>query len=313
MGERPLRLGISACLLGNAVRHDGGHKRDAFLTDRLGAFVQWVPVCPEVELGLGIPRPPIRLERARGSAALRLVNPRSGDDLGAAMRSYAADRSEQLAALELCGYVLKKDSPSCGMERVRVWSGEPDTPPERSGRGLFAAALIERLPLLPVEEEGWFDDPSLCENFIERSFAYRRLRELFAGRWRGGDLVRFHTAHKLQLLAHEPRSYAALGRLVARVGELPRAELAARYGAAFMRALAGVATRERHTNVLQHVQGYFRERLDPQTRAELAGLIEDYRRGLVPRVVPLRRIRRHVRALGIAYLAEQVYLDPQPF
>jgi uncharacterized protein YbgA (DUF1722 family)/uncharacterized protein YbbK (DUF523 family) len=304
------RLGISACLLGHEVRHDGGHKRDAFLTDLLGRFVEWVPVCPELELGMGVPRPSIRLEEARGG--IRLVNPRTGVNHAAAMRAFAADRVAQLETLELCGYVLKKDSPSCGMERVRVWSPGSGRAPARNGRGLFAAVLIERLPMLPVEEEGRLHDARLRENFVVRIFAYRRLRALFAARWRVADLVRFHTAHKLQLLAHEPGSYQALGRLVARAGSLPRAGLASRYGAAFMAALARPATPQRNVNVLQHVLGYFRGRLDGAARQEVSGLIEDYRRGLVPLVVPITLIRHHVRALRIAYLADQVYLDPHP-
>lgn len=310
MSEPALRLGISACLLGNAVRHDGGHKRDAFLADELGPFVEWVPVCPEVELGLGVPRPTIRLERGR--SGIRLIEPRSGADHSEPMRAFARDRVAALEALGLCGYVLKKDSPSCGMERVRVWPVRAGSPPERNGRGLFAQALIERMPLLPVEEEGRLCDPLLRENFIERIFAYRRLRALWAGRWRIGDLIRFHTAHKLVLLAHEPASYQALGRLVARGKQMPRAELALRYGEGFMRALARCATRARHANVLAHAQGYFRRHIDAGARAELGALIDDYRRGLVPLVVPITLIRHHVRAHAIEYLAGQVYLDPHP-
>jgi uncharacterized protein YbbK (DUF523 family) len=176
VSDAPLRLGVSACLLGHAVRHDGRHKRDPLLTGLLGPLVEWVPVCPEVELGLGIPRPAIRLERARGG--IRLIEPRSGDDLSLPMRSLAGERVAQLESLGLSGYVFKKDSPSCGLERVRVWSRESGHPPERSGRGLFAAVLTERLPLLPVEEEDRLHDPRVRENFIERAFAYRREREL---------------------------------------------------------------------------------------------------------------------------------------
>jgi len=310
MKEAPLRLGISACLLGNSVRHDGGHKRDAFLVDELGPWVEWIPVCPEVELGMGVPRPTIRLERT--GSGVRLIEPRSGADHTGPMRAFAADRVEALAALDLCGYVLKKDSPSCGLERVRIWGTSPGHPPERSGRGLFAQALTQQMPLLPVEEEGRLHDPQLRQNFIARIFAYRRLRRLFAPRWRIGDLVRFHTAHKLVLLAHEPRSYQALGRMVAEARAIPRAELSGRYGSGFMRALSRIATRERHANVLAHAQGYFRKRISADARAELTGLIAEYQRGLVPLVVPLTLIRHHVRALGIEYLAGQVYLDPHP-
>jgi uncharacterized protein YbgA (DUF1722 family)/uncharacterized protein YbbK (DUF523 family) len=306
--EAPVRIGISTCLLGHEVRWDGGHKRDRFLTDVLAPFVEWVPVCPEVELGLGTPREPVRLARAEDGP--RLVGQRTGADHTEAMRRFAERRARQLEGLELCGYVLKKDSPSCGMERVRIWSGKGM--PERKGRGAFAAVLLARFPLLPAEEEGRLHDPGLRESWIERVFAYRRLRSFFRARFSLGGLVRFHTAHKLQLLAHAPEGYRALGRLVAGARRLERGELRRRYEEGFMGALARGATRRRHVNVLQHALGHLRERLDPASRAELRAVVEDYRRGHVPLVVPVTLIRHHVRVLGIAYLDGQVYLEPHP-
>ena len=306
--EAPIRIGISACLLGREVRWDGGHKRDRFLTDVLAPFVEWVPVCPELEMGLGVPREPIRLVRREGS--VRLVAERSGLDHTASMERLARRRARELRVLELCGYVLKKDSPSCGMERVRVY-GERGVP-RKDGVGAFAAVLREQLPELPVEEEGRLCDPALRENWIERVFAYRRLRSFFAGRWSVGGLVRFHTAHKLQVLAHAPERYRALGRLVARAPTLDRGELRDRYQTEFMAALAERATRRRHVNVLEHVTGHFRERLDGASRAEVRRLVEDYRAGHVPLVVPITLIRHHVRAQGLSYLEGQVYLDPHP-
>jgi len=307
-GDAPIRIGVSSCLLGHAVRWDGGHKRDAFLVDRLAAFVEWVPVCPEAEIGLGIPRETIHL--VRGGGALRLVGTRSGVDHGDAMRRWAALRLRELDRLDLCGYVLKKSSPSCGLERVPV--RKPGGMPEKTGRGVFASALIEAAPALPVEEEGRLHDPRLRENWIERVFAYRRLRSLFAARWNAGALVRFHTAHKLQLMAHAPEHYARLGRLVATAKSVPRAELRSRYEHGFMEALRKAATPRRHVNVLQHVLGYFREHLDAADRTELAQIVEDYRNGLVPLVVPITLVRHYVARLGIAYLAGQIYLDPHP-
>ena len=304
----PLRIGVSACLLGRTVRHDGGHKRDRFLTDVLAPHVEWVPVCPEVELGLGVPRPTIRLETHGGE--LRLIEPSTGADRTRAMADLGARRSRELERLELCGYVLKKDSPSCGMERVRVHP--PRGPAARSGRGLFAQALIERLPLLPVEEEGRLSDAGLRENWVERIFAYRRLRALFRGRWTVGELVAFHTAHKLLLLAHSEVGYRALGRRVAGAKAAPRAELRAGYEAGFMGALAVPATPRRHTNVLQHMVGHLREGLEPGDRAELAEVIEDYRRQLVPLAVPIALLRHHVRRLEVPYLRGQLYLEPHP-
>jgi uncharacterized protein YbgA (DUF1722 family)/uncharacterized protein YbbK (DUF523 family) len=305
--EGPIRIGVSACLLGEPVRFDGGHKRDAFLDEELARFVEWVPVCPELELGLGVPRPTMRLER-RGTD-VRLVTPATGADHTPAMRAYAAERVARLEHDQLCGYVLKKDSPSCGMERVRIYRNDM---PERSGRGLFAEELLRRLPRLPVEEEGRLHDPALRENFIERVFAYRRLRAFFRGRWSVGGLVAFHTAHKLQLLAHSPRAYESLGRLVANARSRARAELRDEYEREFMQALAVLATRKRHVNVLQHMAGYFRDRLESAARRELESVIEDYRRGLVPLVVPITLIRHYVRLLDVEYLRGQHYLEPHP-
>jgi len=302
-----VRLGVSACLLGERVRYDGGHKRDHFLTEVLDPHVEWVPVCPEVEIGLGVPRPALRLVGRPESP--RLVR-EDGADLTGRMRRHAADRVRQLADLGLDGYVLKRASPSCGLLGVRVHGdgGRPDA----GGRGIFAAALVRRLPALPVEEEGRLGDAGIRESFIERVFAMARWRAFLRTRPRARDLVAFHAAHELALLAHGPAHHARLGRLVAEArGRLGRERLAA-YGRLLMEALAARATRGRHANVLQHAAGRLERDLDPAGRAELAEAIEDYRRGLVPLVVPLTLVRHHARRLGIAGLAGQVYLNPHP-
>jgi len=290
------------------VRFDGGHKRDAFLTETFGRFVEWVPVCPEVECGFGTPREAMRLVRA--GPGVRLLTVKTSIDLTEAMERYSRSRVAALADEDLSGYVLKKDSPSCGLERVKVYDRHGT--PARGGRGLFAAALVEAFPHLPVEEEGRLADPRLRDNFIERVFAYWRLRGLFASRWTVGDLVRFHTAHKLLVLAHAPERYRRLGRLVAGARGMPRRNLERRYVAGLMEALAELATTRRHTNVLQHMAGYFTDRLDAASKRELAETIDDYRRGLVPLVVPLTLIRHHARTLDVAYLAGQTYLEPHP-
>lgn len=307
--DRPIRIGISSCLLGEEVRFDGGHKRDAFLTETFGRYVEWVPVCPEVEIGLGTPRESIRL--VRSPRGVRLVGPRSGRDLTERMRRYARRRVRELGAADLDGYVLKKDSPSCGLHRVRVYGADGE-PPVRDGRGLFAAELADRLADLPVEEEGRLSDPRLRENWVERVFVYARLKSLFSGRWRVGDLVAFHTAHKLQLLAHSPEDYRRLGLLVAAAGTLARDELATEYRRGLMAGFARPATARKNTNVLQHAAGHLKRSLDAESRAELAGVIDDYRRGLVPLVVPVTLLRHHVRSNEIDYLADQTYLDPHP-
>ena len=308
MDDARIRLGISACLLGQPVRFDGGHKRDPFLVESLGAFVEWVPVCPEVESGMGAPRESMRLVEA--AHEIRLVTNKTAEDKTAIVQRYARRRVDELGDEELCGFVLKKDSPTCGLERVKVYGRSGVA--TRSGRGLFAAALATRFPLLPLEEEGRLNDPRLRENFVERIFAYRRLIALFAPRWTMGDVVRFHTVHKLTLMAHTPQAYQQLGRLVASGKSASRREFQDRYSSEFMAALTTIATPRRQTNVLQHMLGYFKDCLDRESRAELLDLIQDYAAGRVPLVVPLTLFGHHIRRCGVSYLAEQVYLRPHP-
>ena len=311
-----IRIGISQCLLGAQVRWDGGHKRDGFLVETFGRYVDWVPVCPEVESGLPVPRETLRLVRSpKGGVTVngvlvRLIFPRSGGDWTDEMAGWAEARTRKLESERLDGYILKKDSPSCGMTRVKVYG---DTGPSvRHGRGVFAEALLSRFPDLPVEEEGRLNDPRLRENFVERVFAYHRLNALFEARWTVGTLVRFHTAHKLTLLAHQPAAYQALGRLVARAKALPREELKARYRREFMEALATVATPAKHANVLQHMLGHLRGAIDAAARDEILGLIDEHRRGVVPLIVPLTLLRHYVRRLEVEYLLGQTYLEPHP-
>ena len=317
--DRP-RIGISACLLGQPVRFDTGHKRDPFLVETFGAHVEWVPVCPEVEAGFGTPRESMRLVltepqlRERGerydTSKIALVLNKQGTDVTDTLVTYSRRRAEALAHENLSGYVLKKDSPSCGMERVKVYT--PQGPGERGGRGLFAEALMARLPNLPVEEEGRLGDPRLRENFVERVFAYRRLCALFAGRWSVGGVVAFHTAHKLTLMAHSPVAYRELGQLVADAAARPRAAFAALYQSRFMKAMSVIATPKRHANVLQHMLGYFSKAIDDDARNELLALIEEHRLGQVPLVVPMTLMRHHVRRQGVTYLLGQTYLEPHP-
>ncbi len=306
--ERPIRLGVSSCLLGDEVRFDGGHKRDRFVTDLLGTFVEWVSVCPEVEAGMGIPRPALRL--TGDSDAPRMLEIKSGRDHTEAMKRFSGRRVRALRDLDLCGYILKKDSPSCGMTRVRVYGDK--NMPNRKGRGLYASALMTAYPNLPVEDEGRLNDSKLRENFIERVFAYRRLCRLFRGRWTRGQVVAFHTAHKLQLMAHSTVAYRELGRLVAALKQTPRSTFRQDYERGFMGALTRVATRGRNTNVLQHAAGHLKSNLDSDSRAEMAQLIHDYRNGLVPLVVPVTLLGHHVRRQEVDYLAGQVFLEPHP-
>ena len=306
---KKIRIGISSCLLGDEVRFDGGHKRDAFLTGTLAPFVEWVRVCPEVEVGMGVPRETLRLVRTGDDT--RMITTRTGIDHTDAMRAYADRRTQELESMQLRGYVLKKDSPSCGMERVKVFD-VAGRAPARNGVGTYAAVLLARFPALPIEEEGRLQDPVLRENFIERVFAYDRLRELFGSRWTMQQVIAFHTAHKMALLAHSTTGYEELGRIVASGKTLPRPELRRRYEVLFMKTLARPATTARQTNVLMHMAGHLKKVVDDASRRELADCIDEYRRGLIPLIVPLTLLRHHVRAHGIAYLAGQTYLDPHP-
>ena len=306
--KRPIRIGISRCLLGEQVRFDGGHKLDRFITSTLGQYFEWVPVCPEVELGLGTPRETLRLVQLEES--IGLVMQKSGRDWTREMNEYAKARVLELAEKDLSGYILKSDSPSCGMARVRVYA--PSGMPNRNGVGLFAGELLRHFPDLPVEEEGRLSDPRLRENWIERVFAYHRLRTLWESRWATGDLVAFHAAHKLILLAHSPMAFQDLGRLVAGSRRIPRQELRQQYQTGFMAALKILATPGRHANVLQHMAGHFKKQLDDGSRQELQDHIEDYRRGYLPLIVPVTLIRHYVRMFGISYLQGQVYLNPHP-
>jgi len=305
---RPIRVGISACLLGQEVRFDGGHKRDRYITDTLGKFFEWVPVCPEVEMGLGTPRETLRL--VGDPEAPRLVFAKTGEDQTAPMRAWANSRLEALAKANLSGYILKSDSPSCGMERVRVYGASGV--PSKQGVGIFARALTDRFPLLPVEEEGRLHDLPLRENFVERIFCYRRWRDLVAGGLTRGRLVAFHTAHKLLLLAHSPKHYTELGRLVAHAKGLSPRALETRYGALFMAGLTVKATAKKHTNVMHHILGYLKRDLDATDKAELLTVIADYHRGLVPLVVPLTLLKHHLARVNVPYLQDQIYLNPHP-
>jgi uncharacterized protein YbgA (DUF1722 family)/uncharacterized protein YbbK (DUF523 family) len=305
---RPIRVGISSCLLGNEVRYDGGHKRDRYLTDTLGQFFAWVPVCPEVEMGLGTPRETLRL--VGDPSAPRLVFGKTRGDQTDGMQTWAKGRLDQIAHMDLCGYILKSDSPSCGMERVRVY-GESGMP-SKTGVGIYARALMDRFPLLPVEEEGRLHDLPLRENFVERVFCYRRWRDLVAGGLTRGKLVAFHTAHKLLLMAHSPTHYTELGRLVAAAKARTPRELESLYGALFMEGLKVKATAKKHVNVLQHILGYFKRDLDAKDKAELLAVIGDYHKNLVPLVVPLTLLKHHLGRTPVPYIQDQIYLYPHP-
>jgi uncharacterized protein YbgA (DUF1722 family)/uncharacterized protein YbbK (DUF523 family) len=308
MTTSPLRLGISRCLLGDEVRFDGGHKHDHFLTDVLGRYVEWVPVCPEVEAGLGIPREAMRL--VGNPHRPRLMTITSKHDHTQAMESMLDERLDSLRTLDLSGFVFKRGSPSCGVERVRVYTAQGM--PSHNGIGIFARAFMRTFPLVPVEEEGRLCDPSLRENFIERVFCYRRYQDLLQNGVTRQAVVRFHTIHKYLLLAHSQPHYESLGRLVGQAERYRPKDLALKYGALFMKALTVKATARKHVNVLQHIVGYIKTQLATQEKTELLGVIDDYHRGLTPLIVPLTLIKHYVRIFEVAYIRDQVYLNPHP-
>ena len=303
-----LRLGISRCLLGEEVRFDGGHKQDNFLAEVLSRYVEWVPVCPEVEAGLGIPREAMRL--VGDPQDPRLLTIKSGTDHTRALETMTRNRIQELKNMDLSGYVFKKGSPSCGIKRVRIYNEHGMA--SRKGVGLFARAFIEQFPLIPVEEEGRLCEPTLRENFIERVFCYRRWQDLVQNGVTRQALVQFHTIHKYLLLAHSPQQYEVLGRLVGQAHQHRPKEFTHRYGELFIKALAVKATVRKHVNVLQHILGYFKERLGAHEKAELLGVIGDYHHGLTPLIVPLTLIKHYAQIFDVSYIQDQVYLNPHP-
>lgn len=300
-------IGISSCLLGENVRYDGGHKRNPFITEQLAEHFDFRPVCPEVAIGLGVPRPAIHLKQ--GEDRVRVVDSRDpGKDHTDEMAAYARRQAGELG--DISGYIFKAKSPSCGVWRVPVHRdrGAPD----RDGRGIYADAFMQERPLLPVEEEGRLHDPVLRENFVERVFAFRRWLDALEKGMTADGLVRFHTIHKLTIMSHDERAMRELGRLVAKAGAGPMDELAGEYIAIFMAAMSKRATRKRHADVLMHLMGYLKSHLDGEDKQELLDVIRAYRLGEVPLIVPVTLIKHHFRRHPHSYVADQVYLNPHP-
>lgn len=301
-------LGISTCLLGEPVRYDGQHKHDRYLTDTIGGFVRFVPVCPEVECGLTVPREAMRL--VGDPDAPRLVTRTTRIDHTERMQKWAAERVRELEAEQLCGYIFKSKSPSSGMERVKVYND--NGMPANTGVGLFAKAFMDHFPMLPCEEEGRLHDMSLRENFFDRVFALHRWNQRVAPNPTHAALIDFHTDHKLQLMAHSPEHYRALGRLVADLRSDPLDQAAEHYIAEFMRGMARRATIKKNTNVLHHCLGYFKKQLESDEKQEMLDIIDTYHGGGLPLIVPITMIRHFVRKHGQPYLRRQTYIYPTP-
>lgn len=273
-----IKIGISSCLLGEKVRYDGGHKHDHYLTDTLGKYVEWVPVCPEVDCGLPVPREAMRLEGNPDDP--HLITRVSRVDHTAGMKKWAATRLMALKEEDLCGFIFKSRSPSSGIRSVKVYtsSGMPST----RGRGIFGGAFIDTFPLIPVEDDGRLHDPSLRENFIERIFVFRRWKDVMGSGAKRGSLVAFHTVHKLLLMAHSQKHYTELGRLVADAGKQRPQDLLSKYITLLMETLKLLATVKKNTNVLMHIMGYFKKQISSDEKKEMLQVIQDYHSGLVP-------------------------------
>ena len=303
-----IRLGISACLLGENVRFDGGHKLDRFVRDTLGKFVEYVPVCPEAECGLGIPREAMHLEGDPVSP--RLVTVRTKRDFTDQMLNWANERVRELEGESLCGFIFKSDSPSSGMERVKIY--DSNNVPRKIASGLFASVFMQHFPLLPVEDDGRLHDPMLRENFIERIFVAKRWRAIALDPKKIGQLLDFHTKHKLLIMAHSPKHAGALGKLLASSKQSPIDELYSEYHRILMEALRLKTTAKKNTNVLQHLMGYFKKELSADEKHELLEVIEHYRQGYLPLIVPMTLIGHYVRKYDQPYLKGQYYLNPHP-
>ncbi|MGE9550809.1 YbgA family protein [Erwinia amylovora] len=309
MSEK-IPVGISACLLGDNVRFDGGHKRCAFATDELSPFMRYVPTCPEMAIGLPTPRPALRLtEMADGEVELCFSNGR-GTPVTEEMQDYSVQRIASLH--HLCGYIVCAKSPSCGMERVRVY--QPDNNNNRkAGIGVFTRELMNQMPWLPVEEDGRLHDPVLRENFVERVYTLHEFNEMWRSGLSRGKLIAFHSRYKLLLLAHSQPEYREMGRFVAAIESWPSLEeYAFEYRQRLMDLLKHQATRGNHTNVLSHVQGYFRPQLTSKQRQELASLIDHYRQGLQPLLAPITLLKHYMAEFPDPYLAQQRYFEPYP-
>ena len=302
-----IKMGISSCLLGEKVRYDGGHKLDRFITNTLGQYFEWVPVCPECEYGLPVPREPLHLVGSPESP--RLITIKTGIDHTEKMLQWAEKKLVELEYHNLCGFIFKSKSPSSGIAGVKVYASSGI--PSQRGVGIFGGAFMKRFPLIPVIDDGRLHNPRLRENFIESVFAFQQLLKL----QKSGsinDLVWFHTGHKLLMLAHSPKHYSALGKLVAGAKKVKRDTLFPAYTQGFMEGMRLLATPKKNANVLMHIAGYFKKLISSDEKQELLDVIENYRTGLIPLIVPITLVKPYVRKYTVTYLQKQYYLNPHP-
>ena len=306
--EDKVKLGISMCLLGESVRWNAGHKLDRYLTQTLGQFVDYVPVCPEVEAGFGVPRESFRLVGKPENP--RLITFKSKEDHTDRMLSWAEKRVKALEEEDLCGFIFKCDSPSSGMVRVKVYTAKGGV--VKKGVGMFARVFMQHFPLIPVEDDGRLHNPQIRENFIERIFTLKRWRDSVAEKPRMGNLVDFHTRNKLLILSHSEKHSRRMGKLVADGKKIPTRELYLQYETLLMEALALKTTVKKNVNVLQHLMGFFKQQLTSDEKQELLEIFDQYRNELVPLVVPITLINHYVRKYNQPYLKLQTFLNPHP-
>ena len=303
-----IKTGISSCLLGNKVRYDGGHKLDRYITETLGQYLEWVPVCPEVECGLPVPREAMRLVGTPYSPSL--VTIKTGIDHTEKMLKWAENKLKDIEKENLSGFIFKSRSPSSGIGGVKVYT--PSGIPSQRGTGIFGNAFLKRFPLIPAIDDGRLHDPVLRDNFIERVFVYKRWKELTDRGLTLKGLVTFHTEHKLLILSHSQKHYAALGHLVANSRNRDLHDVQSEYINILMEGLRLLATIKKNTNVLLHIAGYFKKQFSADDKRELLEIIDHYRKGHVPLIVPITLITHYVRKFDKPYLKQQYYLKPHP-
>jgi len=305
--QNSLKLGISTCLLGENVRYDGGHKLDRYLKDTLGEFVQWIPVCPEIECGLPVPREAMRLVGTENNQ--RLVTQKTSIDLTEQMLNWSKIKLDELEQLGLCGFIFKSKSPSSGMERVKLYN--PNGGVTKKGIGIFANEFIKRFPMIPVEEDGRLHDLNLRENFIERIFVFKRWLNLI-NNFSAQGIINFHTEHKLLIMAHSPKALKELGNLISNTKNVDQTTIINNYSNILMTSIKLIATKKKNTNVLQHCMGYLKKILTENEKTELLSIITHYHDGLIPLIAPVILLQHYAKKHEITYLLKQHYLHPHP-
>ena len=305
-----IKIGVSSCLLGEKVRWNGGHKQDRYIRDVLSKYFMYVPVCPEVDVGMGVPREAVALYG--DLIKNRMIGKKSRIDWTSKMNLYINERLESLSKENLSGFIFKSKSPTCGLGRVPIYSTD-DPKKARHGRGMFANSFMKGLPMIPIEEEGRLHDHQIKENFIIRVFSYFRLKEILLNKKaKSGTLVKFHTDHKFLLLAHSRKHYQILGRIVGDLKLYPWNEVLSNYISSFMEALKYKTTPKKNTDVLLHMIGFLKKIITKDDKKDILNAIEEYRQELVPLIVPITLIVHYVKKYNVDYLQDQIYLKPHP-